>query len=358
MSSGGGGAKRKQKHEEHEEHVNHERWLVSYADMLTLLFVLFVVLFSMSDVNTKKFAQLAAGLSAGFGAQSAAFTGQSAPLDGASNNAQVVQIDPGANPGDGGSGTQGLNQKQKEAVERAILAEGRKKASANAEKAAKEAEDLKAIERKIADALAAQKLLDSVKFTIDQRGLVVTIVTNDVVFAGNRADLQEGGRKILQAIAPTLAKLPNSIEVDGHTNQLKARTTFYPSGWELSAARASTTVRYFTEHDIPKKRLSAVGFSDTKPLIDPKDPRSITMNRRVDVVILTQLTAEQAALLPSAAGADGKLHAGQTTAQYEAEQKAATEKAATEKAATEKAATEKAATEKAGTGATTTTTHD
>jgi chemotaxis protein MotB len=324
MSSGGGGAKkRKQKHEEHEEHVNHERWLVSYADMLTLLFVLFVVLFSMSDVNNKKFAQLAAGLSAGFGAPSVAFQGHEAPLDGSANNAQVVQIDPGSNPGDGSSGTEGLNQKQKEAVERAIKAEDRKKASANAEKAAKEVEDLKAIERKIADALAAQKLLDTVKFTIDQRGLVVTVVTNEVVFAGNRAELQDGGRKILNAISPTLAKLPNSIEVDGHTNQLKARTTFYPSGWELSAARASTTVRYFTEHDIPKKRLSAVGFSDTKPLIDPKDPRSVTMNRRVDVVVLTMLTADQAALLPSAAGEDGKLHTGQTTAQHEAEEKAA-----------------------------------
>jgi chemotaxis protein MotB len=338
MSSGGGG-KRKQKHEEHEEHANHERWLVSYADMMTLLFVLFVVLFSMSDVNQKKFAQLAQGLSQGFGSKSAAFSGNYAPLDGASNNAQVVQIDPGSNPGDGTSGTEGLNKKQKEAVERAIKAEDRKQASANAEKAAKEAEDLKAIERKIADALAAQKLLGSAKFTIDQRGLIVTIVTNEVVFAGNRAELQDGGEKILKAIAPTLVGLPNNIEVDGHTNQLKARTTFYPSGWELSAARASTTVRFFTDHGLPKKRLSAVGFSDTKPLIDPKDPRSISMNRRVDVVVLTQLTAEQAALLPSAAGADGKLHTGQTTAEYNAEQKASGE-ATTPSTTTEHATTQ------------------
>ncbi|HWS35061.1 MAG TPA: flagellar motor protein MotB [Actinoplanes sp.] len=321
MSSGGG--KRKQKHEEHEEHVNHERWLVSYADMMTLLFVLFVVLFSMSDVNQKKFAQLAQGLQQGFGSKSAAFSGNYAPLDGASNMAQVVQIDPGANPGDGTSGTEGLSKTQQEAVDRALKAEGRKKASANAEKAAQEAENLKAIERKIADALAAKDLLGSAKFTIDQRGLVVTVVTNEVVFAGNRADLRPGGEKILNAIAPTLAKLPNSIEVDGHTNQLKATTTFYPSGWELSSARASTTVRFLAEHGLPKKRLSAVGFSDTKPLIDPKDPRSITMNRRVDVVVLTMLTPEQAALLPSAAGSDGKLHTGQTTAEYEAGKKAA-----------------------------------
>ena len=73
-------------------------------------------------------------------------------------------------------------------------------------------------------------------------------------------------------------------------------------------------VRYLTEDGLAKKRMSAVGFSDTKPLIDPADPRSITMNRRVDVVVLTTLRPDQAALVPAAAGSDSKLHAGETTA--------------------------------------------
>ncbi|MGK5679453.1 flagellar motor protein MotB [Actinoplanes sp. URMC 104] len=322
MSSGGG--KRKQRHEEHEEHVNHERWLVSYADMLTLLFVLFVVLYSMSDVNMKKFAQLAAGLSSGFGAQSAAFQGQQGPMDGSGNSAEIVQIDPGANPGDGKAGSSSLTAKEQEALKAAMAAEARKEASKDAQAATKEAQNLKKIENQISDALAKEKLLDAVKFTIDRRGLVVTVVTNEVVFAGNRADLQAGGRKILDAIAPTLVKLPNNIEVDGNTNQLKARTTFYPSGWELSAARASTTVRYLVGHGLAKNRMSAVGFSDTKPLINPSDPRSITMNRRVDIVVLTTLTADQAALLPSAAGSDNKLHQGQTSAAAKAAQTAGT----------------------------------
>jgi chemotaxis protein MotB len=323
MSSGGGGARRKKGgHEEHEEHVNHERWLVSYADMLTLLFVLFVVLFSMSSVDMKKFAELASGLSSGFGAQSPAFQGQTSALDGSGNAAEIVQIDPGANPGDGKSGTSNLTNKQMEAVASAVAAQNRAKASQNAQLAAKEAENLKKIENKISDALAKAKLLNTVKFTIDRRGLVVTIVTNEVVFDGNRADLQAGGMKILDAIAPTLAKLPNNIEVDGNTNQLKAKTTFYPSGWELSAARASTTVRYLVGHGLAKDRMSAVGFSDTKPLIEPSDPRSITMNRRVDVVVLTTLKPDQAALLPAAAGADATLHTGQTTAQAAAIEKA------------------------------------
>jgi chemotaxis protein MotB len=323
MSSGGGARRKKGGHEEHEEHVNHERWLVSYADMLTLLFVLFVVLFSMSSVDQKKFAELAAGLSEGFGATSVAMTGNVSNLEGAGQSTNVVPIDPGTNPGDGGSGTAGMTKEQKEAVDRALRAADRKEASANAQAATKEAENLKKIEEKIADALQAAKLLDQVKFTINERGLVVTVVTNEVVFAGNRAELRAGGRKILDAIAPTLAELPNDIEVDGNTNQLKATTTYYPSGWELSAARASTTVRYLIGHGLPKDRMSAVGFSDTKPLIDPKDPRAVTMNRRVDVVVLTQLNAEQAALLPAAAGDDAKLHTGTTTQQAVAEAKAA-----------------------------------
>ena len=217
-----------------------------------------------------------------------------------------------------------MSKEQQEAVARAMLAEDRKTASENAKAASAEAARLKEIENKISDALAEAKLLDQVKFTIDQRGLVVTIVTNEVVFAGNRAELQQGGRKILDAIAPTLAKLPNNIEVDGNTNQLKATVTYYPSGWELSAARASTTVRYLVDHGLAKNRMSAVGFSDTKPLIDPADPRSITINRRVDVVVLTSLSPDQAALLPITAGEDAKLHTGQTTAEAEAAAKAAT----------------------------------
>ena len=92
----------------------------------------------------------------------------------------------------------------------------------------------------------------------------------------------------------------------------RAEDEYYPSGWELSAARASAVVRYLTDSGLAKKRMSAVGFSDTKPLIDPADPRSITMNRRVDVVVLTTLKPDQAALLPAAAGSDSKLHSGQT----------------------------------------------
>ncbi|GAA0814318.1 flagellar motor protein MotB [Spirilliplanes yamanashiensis] len=321
MSAAKSGSPRKRKggHEEHEEHVNHERWLVSYADMLTLLFVLFVVLFSMSNVDKQKFAELAAGLSAGFGAQSAAFAGQTSSLDGAGQSTNVVPIDPGTNPGLGGKGDAKTKEQkeQDEAVQRAVAAEKRAEASADAQAAVKEAENLKKIQEQITAALKKKGLQDNVKFTIDERGLVVTVVTNEIVFEGNRAELRQGGVAILNAIDATLKGLPNNLQIDGHTNQLNVKTTFYPSGWELSTARASSVVRHLAAHGISPLRMTASGYSDTRPLIDPKDPRSVTMNRRVDIVVLSSLPADQRVLLPAAAGTKNVTAAADTTTAHD-----------------------------------------
>jgi len=286
-----------------EEHVNHERWLVSYADMLTLLFVLFVVLFSMSTVSKEKFSALADSLAQGFGVSASALSGQPAVLQGMQSQSQVLPpIKAGADPGL----DQPVIKKQTPAAEAAakaaMAAAARTKASADAEAATKEAQNLKEIERRIKAALRKHKLESQVKFTIDERGLVVSIVSSDVVFDGDMANLKSGGQAILKAVAPQLVKLPNKIEVDGHTNQLKVPTLVYPSAWELSTARASITVRYLHDLGLGESRMLAAGFAGTRPLIDPKDPRAPTLNRRVDVVVLTTLPAEQAALLPAAAG--------------------------------------------------------
>jgi chemotaxis protein MotB len=145
---------------------------------------------------------------------------------------------------------------------------------------------------------------ESVKFTIDERGLVVTIVTNQVVFPGDSATLLDGGKKVLDSIGPLVASLPNKIQVDGHTNQLPTQTQNYPSGWELSSARASSVVRYLIDrYHVPEARLSAAGYADTRPLYPPSDPRAVTQNRRVEVVVLSSLPADERALLPGIAKA-------------------------------------------------------
>jgi chemotaxis protein MotB len=122
------------------------------------------------------------------------------------------------------------------------------------------------------------------------------------VFAGDQANLLPAGRRIIDSVAPALVKLPNTIEVDGHTNQLNVPTRNYPSAWELSTARASDVVRYLITKGVPASRLSAVGYAGEKPLYPPSDPRAVTLNRRVEIIVKSNLPAAERALLPAAAG--------------------------------------------------------
>ena len=287
-----------------EEHENHERWLITYADMLTLLMVLFIVMYAMSQVDKKKFAELASGLASGFGAKTVAFQEQSAIMDGKGNDSSIVPMNPKVNPdlssGTGSAATP-ADGATAAAVQAAMAANDRAKAGQQAADVSREVDNLKKVQEQITAALKAKNLDKSVIFSIDQRGLVVTVVTSSVVFAGDRADLLKPGQQILDAIVPSLRALPNSIEVDGHTNQLQVPTVNYPSAWELSTARASGVVRYLVEHGLAGNRMSAAGFAGTRPLIPPSDPRSVTMNRRVDIVVLSNLPPEERALLPAAA---------------------------------------------------------
>jgi chemotaxis protein MotB len=283
------------KHAAHdEEHENHERWLVSYADMMTLLMVLFIVMFAISQVDQKKFAELKNGLAVGFGAPSVAFEGGETTLLESSNEDSPMDLASGVGAT--------MSKPDDKAVQAAVSQLDRARAQARQDAAKAEVQNYEKIKQQIEAAMKKQGSADTVKFSIDERGLVVTVVTSSVVFAGDRAELLPAGQRILDGIAPAIAPLTNRIEVDGHTNQLPVTTRNYPSGWELSTARASTVVRYLNGHSgIPETRLFAAGFADTKPLYPGGDPRSVTLNRRVEIVVLSNLPADTRALLPSAA---------------------------------------------------------
>src|SRR3989440_7641408 len=263
-----------------EEHENHERWLITYADMLPLLMVLFIVMFAMSQVDSKKFAALADGLANGFGAKSVAFHGQTAIQDGKGNDTSVIPMDPHVNPGlSAAAASAPQNATDNAAARAAVAAADRAKAGQEAADVAREIDNLKKVQEQVTAALKAKNLDKSVIFSIDQRGLVVTVVTSSVVFAGDRAELLGPGQQILDAVVPALRALPNSIEVDGHTNQLPVPTVNYPSAWELSTARASTVVRYLIRGGLAIGRMPAAGFAGTRPPLPPRDPRSGTINR-------------------------------------------------------------------------------
>ena len=297
MSAGGhGGRKRAKKHEE-EEHENHERWLVSYADMMTLLLVLFVVLYAMSQVDQAKFAALAKGLAASLGGPisvTPATIPEGKPLDGLPG---VIDIASALPP-------------QETVPQAEVDAAAAQAALQRAERIANEAaaayDELAEARDQIDAALTAAGFSGAAKYEIDERGLVVHIVADAVLFDAEEAVLRPEGRTILDAVAPTLADLPNALRVEGHANHLPVSAGGpWPSNWELSGYRASTVLRHLGSRGVPEPRMSATGYSSTRPLVPQSDPDALSVNRRVDLVVLSTASAEANALLPGIDAAHG-----------------------------------------------------
>lgn len=293
-------AGRRRKHgEEHEEHASHERWLLTYADMITLLMVLFIVLFAMSTIDAQKFDQLKQSLAGAFGGNPSMLTGgakQVGETEGISPAA--IDLQAGANNGD----TPQTPPLDAQAAAKAVQDADRVKASRDQQAAERELANLLELQRQITERLREAGLEQTVQFNIDERGLVINIVTTSVVFGGDSAVLLRDGKRILDAMAPTLAGVPNHLEIAGHTNQLPVPTVNYPSSWELSTARASSVVRYLLGRDLVPERMTAAGYADQRPLYPPADPLSVTRNRRVEVIVLSDQPADVRALLPSVAG--------------------------------------------------------
>jgi chemotaxis protein MotB len=173
-------------------------------------------------------------------------------------------------------------------------------AAANIKAAQAELTKFAKIEKQIRDSLKGTGLEDSVRFQVTERGLTVAIIADDVFFASASAELRPKGVVVLQSVGPVLGPLPNEISVEGNANNLAISSAIYPSNWELSGARASSVVRYLISNDnIDPTRLSATGFGSSRPLYPASDSRSVTYNRRVDLVVETTQPAAVRALLPS-----------------------------------------------------------
>jgi chemotaxis protein MotB len=293
------GRKRPKKHEE-EEHENHERWLVSYADMVTLLMCLFIVLFAMSQVDKAKFAALSAGLSASFGAPITALPGTSPEGSVLDALPAAVDIAAGIAPGD---------KAEQSEVDAAAAQAAAERAKRIASEAASAYDDLAATRDKIEAALQAAGYSGAARYEIDERGLVVHIVADAVLFDAEEAVLRPEGKAILDSVAPTLSSLPNILRVEGHANHLPVTPGGqWPSNWELSAYRATTVLTWLAKDGVPEPRMYAAGYGSTQPLVPETDRTAVTVNRRVDVVVLSTASAEANALLP---GIDAA-HRGET----------------------------------------------
>jgi chemotaxis protein MotB len=281
---------RRHRHEEPEERENHERWLVTYADMLTLLMVLFIVMFAMSQVDDTKYAALRSGLAEGFGAESSFMKGTDSILE---------DRPPAAGPELVSSQIfQALPDEQRQLVVDAVNAEETRRVQRTYAEAETEADKLEDVREKLMAALVRAGLEHDVRTTIDERGLVVSLVSRHVVFQADIAELSERGRDVVDTLAPVLREVPNALRIDGHTNQEPVQPRLYATDWDLSAARAVTVLRRLNEQGgVPQDRLSLSAFGHERPLVDPRLPDSQQVNKRVDIVVLPGTDDESSALI-------------------------------------------------------------
>lgn len=271
--------------------ANHERWLLTYADMITLLMVLFIVLFAISVVDKKKFAQLADGLSHNLDATTKVLPAGTGVMSGGktpSDDQGQLDSDPAnpLSPITDVSVTTPLTQQQQQQLKQDETKQNLLK---------QEHESLADAEKQIEAALKAKGLQNSVSFDITSRGLVVSIVTDQVLFDTGKADLKPIGQQVLDAVAPALRTLPNDISIEGHTDNVPISGGLFASNWELSAVRATTVLRYLVANDaLPANRLSATGYADTRPIVPNDSPAHQQQNRRVAVVVVSTLLTDAA----------------------------------------------------------------
>ncbi|MFK7918560.1 MAG: flagellar motor protein MotB [Ilumatobacter sp.] len=320
------GRRRHEEHEEHEEHVNHEAWVIPYADVLTLLMALFLVLWALGDTNDEK-TEIAAesfrrelGGGAGPGIDVGIGNG-GGPL--AAGGISILEgagpaLQPSGDGGDAAADAAGVDADESgmgdddagvlsgvspndispddprfEPLEDPMFDSNGSPVVAvdnrtgNVDDAEDLADPLDDIERAVREEAEGSGLSTSVGFRREARGLVVSIVSDSVLFGEGAADVQLGGITILDVVADALADRANPIIVEGHTDSRPISTAEFPSNWELSTARATSVLRFLSEdRGLDAGRLSAAGYADTRPLTDGEDPASLARNRRVEIVVI------------------------------------------------------------------------
>ena len=226
---------------DHEEHHGHDgagmmRWLLTYADMITFLLAFFIVLYAASSINAKKFQEVASSIRGAFGTPAGA-----------------NQIN------DRGLGG-----------ERLLLVPSQ----------------LDRIAEELSIALRAEAEAGKVQILKTPRGVVLRF-QDTALFDLGKADLTFEAKAMFDKIAPVVTPLENMIEAEGHTDGLPIRSSLYPSNWELSAARATSVVRYFIEtHHLSPERLAARGMGEFRPLYSNQPRVGEPKNRRVEINVL------------------------------------------------------------------------
>jgi len=255
-----------------EEHVNHERWLVSYADFITLLFAFFVVMYSISSVNEGKYRVLSDTLESAFQR-----TGKSdQPI-------QIGELARTLNPLNDGAQNSASKSNDRTVV-KPIKAFAGQPQDTGTGKPGQSSKMLNVLQKELKKSLATLVDKNLVTLRKGKDGLEVELKSK-LLFAESSAKLSIEAEKLLIKISATLSRFPTSLQVEGHTDDSPINSAIYPSNWELSSARASTVVSLFAEHDMDPERMWAIGYAQFRPYSTIDTSAEIIQNRRVVLVI-------------------------------------------------------------------------
>lgn len=237
-----------------EEHDNHERWLVSYADFITLLFAFFVVMYALSSVNEGKYRVLSDSMVSAF---------RNVPVNSVGQLSLVIPTPaPVQKPSLASKTQEKLRQKQRQ--------------------------EMRNVAKEILEVMAP--LVEQGKVRILETSRGVTIEINDsILFSPGQALIQPPLAKAMQSVAAVLVATDFPITIEGHTDDVPIKNAQFPSNWELSAVRATTVLRLFADAGVAATRLTAIGYADTRP-VEPNvlaDGRA--RNRRVSILIDSQI---------------------------------------------------------------------
>jgi chemotaxis protein MotB len=256
------------KKQEEPEVENSERWTLTYLDMITLLFVLFVILYSSANVNATKFRAIATSMSMAFG------TG-------------------------GGGGKNMLTNYSGSGIQ----------PQSNSFVNIRDTNEFKSMVKMIKEYAAKQGISNKVDAKITERGLIVNLA-DSILFQSGSAELSPKAREILDRLAEILFATKKQIRVEGHTDNVPIHTARYQSNWQLSTDRATNVIIYWiSKHPDQAVNLSAAGYGEFKPIAPNNTPEGRAINRRVDMVILREIAsraepASEAATAPGSAAND------------------------------------------------------
>ncbi len=274
---------------EHEE--GNERWLLTYADMITLLMALFMVLFSISSVNISKYETLQKSLKAAFSGQILP-GGKSVAHQGATNNSanvpaqiELQAIEPVETEGSSHQENSSAHSAASSATAPSAAASSAT-APASATQAQQEEAEFARIQHELNAYAASHGFAKSVQAVIEPRGLVIKVLTDDLLFASGQATLNSRADGLLSEIGRLLnVDETHPISVEGNTDDVPIHSSQFPSNWELSTARASTVVRFLITRGVVPSRLTALGNADQRPAASNATAAGRARNRRVEIVL-------------------------------------------------------------------------